>query len=93
MELRRLKEILAQDAHSLSDVVEITSENFISSSRHNKEIKQMLEMIVEQLDSISTRISALESKQSSIFQIELEDSDDSEPHEPSLEEELDRMDD
>jgi hypothetical protein len=94
VELKRLKEILSQETHSLADIIEITSENFISNSRHNKEIKQSLELILEQLSSLSTRLSALESKQSSIFQIEIDDSDDSnKPHESSLEEELENMDD
>jgi hypothetical protein len=91
VELKRLKEIVAQPVHGINDVVEITSENFLSNSKHNKEIKLMLGAIMEKLELISQRVAALESKQSSIFQIEVDEEDLE--HTPTFEEELEKFED
>lgn len=57
----------------MSDVVEIASENILSTSKHSKEIKSQLQSIMDSLADISSRLSSLEAKNSNIFQIEFDD--------------------
>ena len=74
---------------SLREVVEITSEHFVSTSIHSKEIKALLVELMGKIDNISERLSALESKQSSVFQIEIEEPvDENDEPELTLEEEI-----
>ncbi len=89
MEYKRLKEISSCEEPTIKDVVEITSENFLSASQHSKDIKNMLANILDQLVELSNRLSALEAKNSNIFQIEMsDDSDCDSDRELSLEEEI-----
>lgn len=67
----------------MSDVVEIASENILSTSKHSKEIKSQLQSIMDSLADISSRLSSLEAKNSNIFQIEF---DDDSPQEQSEDE-------
>lgn len=74
---------------SLREVVEIASEHFISTSIHSKEIKGMLSELLQKMDTINERLSALESKQSSVFQIEIEEpADENDEPDLTLEEEI-----
>jgi hypothetical protein len=73
LDIKRLNQIRANPTPSVSDVVEITSENILTTSKHSKDIKSMLESIMESLADISSRLSSLEAKNSNIFQIEIND--------------------
>lgn len=73
MDIKRLNQIKNKPEPSLLDVVEITSENILTTSKHSKDIKSMLESIMESLTDISSRLSVLENKNSNIFQIEIND--------------------
>lgn len=89
LDYKRLQEIQALPTPDLKDIVEITSENFLSASRHSKDIKSMLSEILDGINDLSSRIAVLEARQSSIFQIEEgEDVDDDFDDEMSLEEEI-----
>lgn len=94
MDYKRLKEIQANPNPSLKEVVEITSENFLSASRHNKEIKNSLAEVLNKINEISDRLTVLENKQSNIFQIEFdEDKGHPDESELNLEEEVALIDD
>jgi hypothetical protein len=89
LDYKRLQEIQALPTPTTKDVVEITSENFLSASKHSKDIKAMLVEILEGVNDLSSRIAVLEARQSSIFQIEEgEDVDEEFDDEMSLEEEI-----
>lgn len=89
MDKRRLTEIQSMPEISLREIVEITSEHFVSTSVHSKEIKAMLSELIQKVDSISERLSVLESKQASVFQIEIEEPvDENDEPELTLEEEI-----
>lgn len=75
----------------MSDVVEIASENILSTSKHSKEIKSQLQSIMESLADISSRLSSLEAKNSNIFQIEFDN--ESPQEQPEDENSLDDEDD
>lgn len=78
-----MNQIKANPSPSISDVVEIASENILSTSKHSKEIKSQLQSIMDSLVDISSRLSSLEAKNSNIFQIEF---DDDSPQEQSEDE-------
>jgi hypothetical protein len=73
LDIKRLNEIKAKENPSLLDIIEVVTDNFLSTSRHSKEIKKELANIMEALADVSQRISLLEEKHSNIFQIEMVD--------------------
>ena len=73
MDIKRLNQIKTNPSPSISDVVEIVSENILSTSKHSKDIKSQLQSIMDSLTDISSRLSSLEAKNSNIFQIEFDD--------------------
>jgi len=78
----------------MNDILEIAAENILTTSKHSKEIKNLLKELIEKLEDVSTRITALESKQSNIFQIEVdEESDEASERDLSLEEEVELSED
>ncbi len=72
MNIKRLNEIKNNQSPNLTDVVEIVAENILTTSKHSKDIKAMLELILENQAEMSKRIEFLESRTSNIFQIELD---------------------
>lgn len=89
MEYKRLKEIRSYEEPTIKDVIEITSENFLSASQHSKDIKNLLANISDQLVELNNRLASLEAKNSNIFQLEMnDDSEDDSDDELSLEEEI-----
>lgn len=73
MNIKRLNEIKNNQSPNLTDVVEIAAENILTTSKHSKDIKAMLELILENQIEMSKRIEFLESRSSNIFQLELDE--------------------
>jgi hypothetical protein len=89
LDIKRLNQIKSNTAPSLADVVEIVSENILTTSRHSKDIKAQLATIMELLTDVSSRLSSLESKNSNIFQIEIDDESEQEQNEDDADETTD----
>lgn len=81
MDIKRLNQLKASNSPSLTDVVEIASENILATSKHSKDIKAQLALIMESLTEISSRLSSLEAKNSNIFQIEIDEESEQEQDE------------
>lgn len=87
MDIKRLNQLKASNSPSLTDVVEIASENILATSKHSKDIKAQLALIMESLTEISSRLSSLEAKNSNIFQIEIDDQSEQEQNEDDCDDE------
>ena len=93
MDIKRLKELAAKENPEMQDVIEIASENILSSSKHNKDIKALLEEILHRVEDLSVRLEELESKKASIFQIEINEEVNEEDNASlTLEEEVELVD-
>ena len=72
----RLEEILSQEKVSNEEMSEILGDMFLSFSKHFKEMKNQMNNLCEDMDSLKKEIQALEDKSKLGFGIILEDEED-----------------
>lgn len=74
--LNDLNEKIEKETISLSELAEICSSALESSSRHSKDIKNMLKSIEDKLIALEEKIQELEDKSNLGFNVILEDEED-----------------
>jgi DNA-binding transcriptional MerR regulator len=74
--LNDLNEKIEKETISLNEVAEICSATLESSSKHSKDIKNMLKSFEEKLCSLEQKIQELEDKSNLGFSVILEDEED-----------------
>ena len=72
----RLEEILSQEKISNEEMSEILGDMFLSFSKHFKELKNQMNNLCEEMDSLKKEIQALEDKSKLGFGIILDDEED-----------------
>ena len=76
MTLARLEEILSQEKITNEEMGEILGDMFLSFSKHFKEIKNQMNSLCDEVDSLKKEIQAIEEKSKLGFGIILEDEED-----------------
>lgn len=74
--LNDLNEKIEKETITMSELAEICSSSLESSSRHSKDIKNMLKSIEDKLSLIQEKIQELEDKSNLGFGVILEDEED-----------------
>lgn len=74
--LNDLNEKIEKETITISELAEICSASLESSSRHSKDIKNMLKSIEEKLSVLEEKIQELEGKSNLGFSVILEDEED-----------------
>lgn len=85
MKPARLNEILekaAQGKADINDVVEIVGGTLVSVSRSNKEIKAMMETLIETVGDMAEKVDFLYKHNSPIYSAVLEDDEEEEDGDP-----------
>ena len=72
----RLEEILSQEKITNEEISEILGDMFLSFSKHFKEIKNQMNSLCDEMDSLKKEIQAIEEKSKLGFGIILEDEED-----------------
>lgn len=72
----RLEEILSQEKITNEEMSEILGDMFLSFSKHFKEIKNQMNSLCDEMDSLKKEIQAIEEKSKLGFGIILEDEED-----------------
>lgn len=72
----RLEEILSQEKITNEEMSEILGDMFLSFSKHFKEIKNQMNSLCDEMDSLKKEIQAIEEKSKLGFGIILEDGED-----------------
>ena len=72
----RLEEILSQEKITNEEMGEILGDMFLSFSKHFKEIKNQMNSLCDEVDSLKKEIQAIEEKSKLGFGIILEDEED-----------------
>lgn len=72
----RLEEILSQEKITNEEMSEILGDMFLSFSKHFKEIKNQMNSLCDEVDSLKKEIQAIEEKSKLGFGIILEDEED-----------------
>lgn len=74
--LNDLNEKIEKETITISELAEICSASLESSSRHSKDIKNILKSIEEKLSVLEEKIQELEGKSNLGFRVILEDEED-----------------
>ena len=72
----RLEEILSQEKITNEEMGEILGDMFLSFSKHFKDIKNQMNSLCDEVDSLKKEIQAIEEKSKLGFGIILEDEED-----------------